>query len=76
MWAHDRHSAIYPVEWLYLHSYDPVLIDHKEESIARKLWVPQDFESAEAPVVDYDDVMHDDLGVAQWTKKIVSWALL
>lgn len=67
----DPHTSVYPVSWLIMHSYDPVLIPVKEKQadLPRALW---DVASIKAnwPEVDFKKVMESEEGVAEWVKKI------
>lgn len=64
---------MFPLEWLYLHSYDPVLVEQKSPQIERKLWTPQSLKAGGLPTVQFEDVMRDDKGVAEWTRKIYEY---
>lgn len=67
----DNHESEYPVQWLALHSYDPVIVPIKEKEITieRDLWNVDSINKS-WPEVDFKKVMESDEGVAEWVKKI------
>jgi trimethyllysine dioxygenase len=69
IWAHDSFVSVYDLEWLQLHSYDPVLVTNKSNQLERSLWKPESI-TAVLPQVEFKTVMDSDKGVAEWTKKI------
>ncbi|KAA8916821.1 hypothetical protein TRICI_000940 [Trichomonascus ciferrii] len=68
-WAHDGHVSTYPLDWLKLHSYDPVLVQTKNKDLELSLWEGKDIQN-NLPTVKFEDVMASDKGVAEWTKKL------
>lgn len=60
---------MYSLEWLQLHSYDPVLVAEKTAQLQRQLWTPTSI-STVLPQVEFDVVMGSEKGVAEWTNKI------
>lgn len=71
-WAHDDHVSRYPFEWLKLHSYDPVLVTEKTKTIPYNLWDGSEIEN-NLPIVSFNDVVKNDEGVAEWTKKLYQY---
>ncbi|CAN6646432.1 hypothetical protein TRVA0_021S02124 [Trichomonascus vanleenenianus] len=68
-WAYDNHVSKYPLEWLKLHSYDPVLVKEKTKKLPMTLWDGKDIQK-NLPTVEFKAVMAGDEGVAEWTKKL------
>lgn len=80
-WDQDNHKSEYPINWLLLHSYDPVIVPIKEkvkdepQLLDREYWTVKDIEN-KLPSVDFHEVMKssDDTdneeAIKDWSLKI------
>jgi trimethyllysine dioxygenase len=65
----DNHISEFPVDWLVLHSYNPVLVADKTKRIERSLWNAAEIKQ-NWPAVEYSDVMAKESAVGEWARKI------
>ncbi|KAI9882369.1 MAG: hypothetical protein M1823_005883 [Watsoniomyces obsoletus] len=66
-WADDGHESVYTWDWLERHG--PKSNVSQETPLRRRFWGNEIKHSP--PSVRYSDVMRDDEGVQEWTRKIV-----
>ncbi|CAH6720691.1 putative trimethyllysine dioxygenase [[Candida] jaroonii] len=63
VWDQDDHESEYAFDWLYLHSYNPVLVPMDEkvkgekETLKMKYWAVKDIAN-DLPTVDFNKVMN------------------
>lgn len=74
MWNGDAHRSVYDLDWLKLHSYNPILVPHGEKiknqsKLDLELWDVSKIQK-EMPSIEFDDVMKSNEGVAEWCLKI------
>ncbi|KAJ3042296.1 hypothetical protein HDV00_007663 [Rhizophlyctis rosea] len=71
-WANDNHESTYKLSWLRTHSYNPKL-DVSRTTRPRQLWGASIADSL--PIVQYDDVMKSDAGLAEWLRHIDTYGI-
>ena len=71
-WLHDDHESSYSINWLKLHSYEPVLVKDKATKLTCTLW-EGDYIANNLPSVPFRKIMESQEGVAEWAIKTVSY---
>ncbi|KAK9456138.1 hypothetical protein V1511DRAFT_496652 [Dipodascopsis uninucleata] len=68
IWSNDNHQSIYPWDWLYMHSYKPIL-KKLAFNFPQTFWKAEDV-AEEPPTVSFNNVMESEAAVGEWTYKI------